>query len=71
MKKLVDLFFAGFVRLVFAWVVLAFSFQVYMVYVHFTDEEKEQRMADEFAFKFDGNYKDYPGNIWYEAPKTK
>ena len=42
-----------------------------MVYVHFTDEEKEQRMADEFAFKFDGNYKDYPGNIWYEAPKTK
>ena len=71
MKKIADILFGGFVRLVFAWVILAFSFQVYMIYVHFTDEEKEQRMANEFDLKFDGRYSNTPGNIWYEAPKSK
>ena len=71
MRKITDMLFGVFGRLVFALVVLAFCFQVYMVYVHFTDEEKEQRMANEFAWKFDGTYKNYPGNIWYEAPKSK
>lgn len=69
MKKVLDLVFKSFVTLVFAWVVFALCFEVYVIYVHFTDEEKEQQMANEFAWKFDGTFKDYPGNIWYKAPK--
>lgn len=70
MKKFIDGFFAVFVRLVFAWVVFAFGFEVYTIYVHFTDEEKEQQMANEFAWKFDGRFKDSPGNIWYNKPDS-
>ena len=71
MKKITDLLFLRFVQLFCLWVTLALCFQVYMIYVHFTDEEKEQRMANEFAWKFDGRFKDLPENIWYKAPKTK
>lgn len=71
MKKITDLLFLRFVQLLCLWVTLALCFQVYMIYVHFTDEEKEQRMANEFAWKFDGRFKDLPENIWYKAPKTK
>jgi hypothetical protein len=71
MKKITDILFGGFVRLVFAWVLFAICFQIYVVYIHFTDEEKEQRMANEFAWKFDGRFSNTPGNIWYEEPKSK
>lgn len=71
MKKIADILFGGFVRLVFAWVMLAFCFQMYVVYIHFTDEEKEQRMANEFAWKFDGRFSNLPENIWYDGPKSK
>ncbi len=71
MKKITDFLFNGFVRLVFAWVIFALCFQVYMVYIHFTDEAKERQISNEFAWKFHGAFKDTPGNIWYEGPKTK
>lgn len=69
MKKVIDLFFKAFLTFALAWITFAFCLMAFMIYVHFTDEEKEQRIANEFAWKFDGNYKDYPGNIWYKAPK--
>jgi len=71
MKKIIDILGKTFLIFVCAWVAFAFSFEVFMIYVHFTDEEKEQRMANEFAWKFDGRFSNQPGNIWYEAPKTK
>jgi len=71
MKNLIDKLALGFVKLVLAWTIFAFCFEMYVVYVHFTDEEKEQRMANEFAWKFDGQFKNSPGNIWYEGPKSK
>jgi hypothetical protein len=69
MKKALDILGRTFMSLVCAWVIFALCFQVYMIYVHFTDEEKEQRIANEFDWKFDGRFKNYPGNIWYEGPK--
>jgi hypothetical protein len=71
MKKIIDILGKTFLVFVCAWVAFAFSFEVFMIYVHFTDEEKEQRMATEFAWKFDGTYSNSPGNIWYKSPKTK
>jgi hypothetical protein len=53
-----------------AFVCLALCAEVGMVAIHFTNPEKESRLANEFAWKFDGTFKDQPGNIWYEAPKT-
>ena len=69
MKKILDLLGKTFVTLVCGWIVFAFSLVTYGIYVHFTDEKKEQQLANEFAWKFDGTFKDQPGNIWYREPK--
>ena len=71
MEKIKNILFSGFVRLVFAWVVLAFCFETFMIFTHFTNEERERQIANEFAWKFDGRFKDLPENIWYETPKSK
>lgn len=57
----------GFLSLFGLWLVFALSFQVYMIGVHFFDSEKESAIANEFSWKFDGTFKNSPGNIWYNA----
>jgi hypothetical protein len=48
----------------------ALSFQVYMIYLHFSgQEDKTLAISNWFSWKFDGTFKNDPGNIWYEAPK--
>lgn len=57
-----------FLSLVFAWIIFAFGFMIYAVGVHFFGPDgMEQQMANEFSWKFDGLYKNSPGNIWYNA----
>jgi len=34
-------------------------------------EERAAGYANEFEWKFDGTFKDYPGNIMYEEPVAK
>jgi hypothetical protein len=57
----------GFLALVGAWIVFALLFEVYAIGLHFFDSEKESAMANEFSWKFDGTFKNSPGNIWYNA----
>ena len=55
----------GFVGL---WVVSALLFELYGIGLHFFGSEgQEQTLANEFSWKFDGTFKNSPGNIWYRA----
>lgn len=69
-QKIIDLIGRILLRLAVAWVILALSFQGYMVYLHFTGKEETTRaITNWFTWTFDGNFKNHPGNIWYEEPK--
>ena len=60
--------------LVFLYAVLIFMFcglgsQVFFLYLEFTNQhEKIQNIVNQLDWKFDGRFKNYPGNIWYEEP---
>ncbi len=61
----------GFMTFVGAWLIFALSFMLYCLFLEFTGgQEKLQQMSNEFSWKFDGTFKNHPGNIWYEEPKT-
>ena len=50
------------------WVIFALGFVLYGLGVHFFGPDgMEQQLANEFAWKFDGTFKNSPGNIWYNA----
>jgi hypothetical protein len=67
-SNLGDLLLQGFAYFVCVWVVLALSFQLTMVYLHFTEQvETTQKIVDWFDHHFDGRYKNTPGNIMYNA----
>lgn len=58
----------GLLSLFGLWVVAALLFQISMVAIHFWGPtEMEQNIANEFSWKFDGTFKNSPGNIWYNA----
>jgi len=63
-----DALLQGFAYFVCVWVVLALSFQLTMVYLHFTEQvETTQKIVDWFDHHLDGRYKNMPGNIMYNA----
>jgi hypothetical protein len=69
-QKIGDLIAKIFIGIVCLWMVFALSIQVYMVYLHFSgQEDKTLAISNWFSWKFDGTFKNDPGNIWYEAPK--
>jgi hypothetical protein len=46
--------------------------QLFFIYLEFSGQEQRMsQYANEFEWKFDGTFKDYPGNIMYEAPTAK
>jgi len=50
------------------WVIFALGLVLWALGVHFFGPKgMEQQMANEFAWKFDGTFKNSPGNIWYDA----
>jgi hypothetical protein len=58
----------AFLYLVLGWVMLALAFQLTMVGIHIAGKtELEQNIANWFSWKFDGTFKNSPGNIWYNA----
>lgn len=60
--------FLAFLSLVGFWVVFALLFQLTMVGIHFSGNTKlETDIANWFSWKFDGTFKNSPGNIWYDA----
>ncbi len=61
----------SFLTLFGLWLVFALSLMSYALYLEFSgNKEKLQQMSNEFSWKFDGTFKNSPGNIWYEEPKT-
>jgi len=65
-----DYFFYSFLMLVGAWLIFALGLMFYSVYLEFSgNQEKLQQMSNEFNWKFDGTFKNSPGNISYEGPK--
>lgn len=55
------------VKLAVVFVVCALITQLYFVYCEiFKSPEENQRMANEMSWKFDGTFKNHPGNVWYD-----
>lgn len=61
-------FIWAFLCLFGAWLIFALSLMFYSLYLEFTGNEPAlQQMSNEFSWKFDGTFKNSPGNIWYNA----
>lgn len=61
----------GFLILVGIWIVFALCFQLFMIGVHFWGPTNmEQDIANWFSWKFDGTFKNSPGNIWYNEKRV-
>jgi hypothetical protein len=59
--------FIGFTAL---WIACAFTFEVYMIFLHFSgQEEKTRAITNWIEWRIDGTFKNSPENIWYEEPK--
>ena len=71
LKNIGETLFKGYLILVFVWITFALTFDIFGIIVHFTNPDLEQKVSNEIAWKIDGIYKNVPGNIWYEEPKTK
>jgi len=51
-----------------AWLIFALGLMFYSIYLEITDNQPAlQDMSNQFSWKFDGTFKNSPGNIWYEA----
>ncbi len=68
LEKIKDKILSGFVFLAVSFVVLAFITQITFVILHFAGKnELITRVSNEFSWKFDGAFKNNPGNIMYNA----
>lgn len=66
MKKLKNYLIQGYVYLCLIWVLFAISFQVFFLVLNYTNPEKVSDYSNQLSWKFDGTFKNYPNNIWYE-----
>ena len=67
-KNWKDTLAMGFLSLFGLWLIAALLFQLTMVGIHLAGKtQMEQDIANWFTWKFDGNFKNSPGNIWYDA----
>ena len=56
MKNIKEKLFLGFVKLVFAWIVFALTFQVTMLTLSFVNPELETKIGNEIMWKIDGRF---------------
>jgi predicted Abi (CAAX) family protease len=56
MKNYKDFLFLGFVKLFFAWVILALTFQITMLVLSFTNPQLEQKIGNEIMWRIDGTF---------------
>lgn len=65
--NLKELLFKTFLFGALAFIILAFAFQVFMVFLEFSGrQEWATQIANELTWRLDGNFKNNPNNIWYE-----
>jgi hypothetical protein len=62
-----DLLTKGLIYLVSFWICVALITQGYFVYLHFNDNETAKSLSTKFDEKFNGYYKNTPGNIFYNG----
>lgn len=62
-----DLVTKGLIYLVSFWICVALITQSYFVYLHFNDNETAKNLSTKFDEKFNGYYKNTPGNIFYNG----
>lgn len=71
MDKVSNIIRNSFLGLVGAWLVFALGLCIYSVILEATGhEETLQSMSNWFEWKFNGTFRNSPGNIWYQEPKT-
>ncbi len=69
LKNIGEKFFQFYLCLVGAWVISALCFQIFFIYLHFTNqEERALNISNQISWKIDGTFKNNPDNIWYEGP---
>jgi len=71
MKKISETIVLRLAQLLFAWTILALSFEVFMIVTHFCNPELNTKVGNEIMWKVDGTFKNSPDNIWYEKPEKK
>lgn len=70
-NNILDYIGKSFLCLVLAWIIFALGLMVYSLVLVATDNEAIlQNMSNQFMWKFDGTFKNSPGNIWYQEPKA-
>jgi hypothetical protein len=68
-KNIGESLFKVYLGLVGLWLIFALTFQVFFIYLHFTNqEEMALNISNEISWKIDGAFKNNPNNIWYEEP---
>ena len=72
LQKTSQFLFNIYLRLCLCWVVFALGIQVFFVYLQVSgQQERMLQYSNEFAWKFDGRFKNLPENISYEEPSIK
>jgi hypothetical protein len=62
-----DIFISFLAYIGIVWVVIALLFQLTMVGLHYTGSDIPTQVGNWFDHKFNGSFKNMPGNIWYNA----
>lgn len=62
-----DILLSSILYLGLGWVILAILFQLTMVGMHYSGSDVPTQVGHWFDHKFNGSFKNSPGNIWYDA----
>jgi hypothetical protein len=62
-----DIFISFLAYIGLAWVIIALLFQFTMIGLHYSGSELPTKVGNWFDHKFNGSFKNMPGNIWYNA----
>ena len=66
LDKIEHILIKTFVMSMIVWVCTALAFQLFMVYLEVSNqEEKARTIVNAIEWKYDGTFKNDPGNIWY------
>lgn len=69
LKNIGEGLFKAYLGLVGLWLISALSFQIFFIYLHFSNQEElAGKISNEIMWKIDGTFKNNPDNIWYEGP---
>ena len=67
-KQIGQKLFSIYLVFVGIWLLFALSFDIFMVTLHFTNEDLSRDISNQIEWKIDGTFKNDPNNIWYEEP---